>query len=136
MKALDTNVLIRFLVQDNKKQVQTVNQLFTKAEKDKSTLFVSLLVVLELIWVLESVYKVERLDILSSFSELLSMPVLNFEKQTIIRAFLLTAMKSSFDLSDLLIGHSGLSNQCETTLTFDKKVAKSDCFQLLSDSPE
>lgn len=57
MKALDTNVLIRFLVQDD---VNQADKLFSKAEQNKEVLFVPLLVVLEVIWVLQSAYSVTR----------------------------------------------------------------------------
>ena len=49
MNALDTNILVRFLVQDDVQQANKVIQLFTKAEQYNEPLFISLLVVLELI---------------------------------------------------------------------------------------
>jgi predicted nucleic-acid-binding protein len=61
MKALDTNALIRFLVQDD---VNQADKLFSKAEQNKEVLFVPLLVVLEVIWVLQSAYSVTREDII------------------------------------------------------------------------
>ncbi len=60
MKALDTNVLVRFLVQDDEIQASKVDQLFASAEQGKETLFIPLLVVLELIWVLQSAYGVQK----------------------------------------------------------------------------
>ena len=66
MKALDTNVLVRFLVRDDKQQAETIYRIFKHAESDKEVFFVPLLVVLETVWVLESVYKIPRQDILDS----------------------------------------------------------------------
>ena len=57
MKALDTNVIIRFLVRDDKQQAEIVYRLFKRVERKNETLFVPLLVVLETLWVLESVYE-------------------------------------------------------------------------------
>jgi len=131
MKALDTNILVRFLIQDDKQQTQAVKTLFSQAEEGKQSLFVTLLVVLELIWVLEAVYEVTREDILLSINELLSMPVLNFEKQKVIRQFISDAKTSSFDLSDLLIALSALQEDCEATYTFDKKASKFKFFEKL-----
>lgn len=131
MQALDTNVLVRFLVQDDAKQVAVVNRLFATAEEHKQQFHVSLLVVLELVWVLEAVYKVSRSDLLDSFNELLSMPVLRFESQSTVRAFVSASRDNSFDLSDLLIGQSGLDAECSHTVTFDKKAAKSPLFEKL-----
>ena len=129
MKAIDTNILVRLLIQDDKKQAKVVQTLFNEAEQNKQSYFVTLLVILELIWVLEAVYDVTREDILHSFSELLSMPVLTFEKQSVLRGFILSASGTSFDLSDLLIAHSAINEECETTYTFDKKAAKFKHFQ-------
>ncbi|HDM77459.1 MAG TPA: PIN domain-containing protein, partial [Deltaproteobacteria bacterium] len=60
MKGIDTNILIRFLVGDDELQAKTVYNLFKRAEAEKKELFVPLLVMLELIWVLESVYDIPR----------------------------------------------------------------------------
>ena len=73
MKAIDTNVLVRFLVQDDEKQAQIATQLLAEAETNKQPLFVSNVVVLELMWVLRSAYEVPRDEILGSLNELLSM---------------------------------------------------------------
>lgn len=131
MKALDTNILVRFLIQDDKQQAQTVETLLNQAENNKQSFYVTLLVVLELIWVMEAVYEVTREDILLSINELLSMPVLNFEKQKVVRQFISVAQTSRFDLSDLLIALSALQEGCDTTYTFDKKAAKFKFFEKL-----
>jgi predicted nucleic-acid-binding protein len=131
MKALDTNILVRFLVQDDKKQSQKVNQLLTQAEQSKQPLLVTSLVVLELIWVLDAVYSVSRDDIIHALNELLTMPALTFENQGVLRDFVNLAQNSNFDLSDLLIAQSGLKQGCDATITFDKKAAKFELFQAL-----
>ena len=129
MIALDTNVLVRFLVQDDKQQAKAVLTHFAKQEKNKQSFFVTQLVVLELIWVLEAVYEVSREDILHSLSELLLMPVLTFEAQSTLRSFISSATKSKFDLPDLLIAHSAIEQGCDTTYTFDKKASKFEFFE-------
>jgi predicted nucleic-acid-binding protein len=57
MNAIDTNILIRFITKDDDKQSTLVYQLFKNAEEKEEKLFVPLLVVLEIIWVLQSAYK-------------------------------------------------------------------------------
>ncbi len=79
MNAVDTNILVRFLVGDDKKQAQLVYKLFKNAEEQNEELFVPLVVVLELIWVLEAVYSIERDEIINAIADLLTMPILNFE---------------------------------------------------------
>ena len=132
MIALDTNVLIRFLINDDKKQASITKEVIQKAESTKQPLFVTSLVVLEVVWVLDAVYEAERSDIITAIGDLILMPALCFEDQTMLRHFIIEASTSTFDLSDLLISLSGIESGCETTLTFDKKVSKFSGFQEIS----
>ncbi len=131
MKAVDTNILIRFLVGDDNIQAQAVYKLLKDAESKNEELFVPLLVIMELIWVLESVYRIERTELLDSVSDLLIMPVLTFDRVEALQNFLVDAKNSSYDLSDLLIAHCAKDSGCETVYTFDKKASKYELFSLV-----
>ena len=131
MKALDTNVLVRFLVRDDERQAETIYRIFKQAESDKEVFFVPLLVVLETVWVLESVYKIPRQEILYSINELILMPILKFETQSAILNFVSSARETKMDLSDLLIAHSAKFSGCECVLTFDKRASNFRLFELL-----
>jgi predicted nucleic-acid-binding protein len=130
MKGIDTNILVRFLIGDDEQQAKKVYNIFKKAESEKDELFVPLLVVLELIWVLESVYEISRADILDSIREFLLLPILRFEHKSVLQQFTLSAQANKYDLADLLIAHSAKMQGCETVLTFDKKVSKFELFEL------
>jgi len=131
MKGIDTNILVRFLVSDDEQQSKKVYNIFKTAELNKKELFVSLLVILESIWVLESVYKISREDILDSISGLLLMPILKFEHQSTLQLFAQSAKGNRYDLSDLLIACCAKEQGCETVLTFDKKASKFNLFELV-----
>ena len=131
MKAIDTNILVRFLVRDDEKQAGLVYRRFKSAEAKKEALFVPLLVVLETIWVLESVYNEHRNAILDSLNDLILMPVFQFEKPDVIQRSIASARQTSLGLADILIAHSAMNAGCESVLTFDKKAAKSALFELL-----
>lgn len=131
MKAIDTNVLIRFLVNDDDAQSKLGKERFKEAEKNQEALFVTLLVLLETIWVLESVYDIQREALLNAISDLMLMPVLEFEALPAVQAFVLSAKKTTADLSDLLIGHSARHSGCEIVITFDKKASKTELFEIL-----
>ena len=131
MKAVDTNVLIRFIMKDDEKQAKSVYQLFKQSEQNQQPLFVPLLVVLEVIWVLQSVYEIPDADIVQTFSDLLAMPVLSFESENVLENFIESTANTSFDLSDLLIANSAYSSDCESIFTFDKKASKFKYFELL-----
>lgn len=132
MKALDTNVLVRFLVRDDKKQAEIVYRLFKRAENRNEPFFVPLLVVLETIWVLESVYEIPREEIRASLQKLLLMPILIFEAQSALQRTLSSAQTNKIDLADLLIAHSAKFSNCDGVLTFDKKASKFALFEQLT----
>ncbi len=129
MKGIDTNILVRFLVGDDAVQAEKVYKIFKKAETVKDELFVPLLVVLELIWVLESVYEIPRTEILDSICELLLMPILQFEHQSTVHQFIQNAQGNRYDLSDLLIVYSAKEQGCDSVITFDKKASKHKLFE-------
>lgn len=129
MKAIDTNIIVRFLVGDDELQARKVYNIFKKVESTKGELFVPLLVVLELIWVLESVYGITRKEIIDSISELLLMPILKFENLSTLQQFTQNASGTKYDLSDLLIAYSAAEQGCESVITFDKKASKFNLFE-------
>ena len=131
MKALDTNVLVRFLVKDDEPQAKKVYTLFKQAEADKNYFYVPLLVVLETIWVLDSVYEIPRKEILDSINEILLMPILKFEAQLTIQRFIFLAGGNKIDLSDVLIACAAKISGCERILTFDKRASKFELFELI-----
>ncbi len=89
-----------------------------------------LLVVLEMIWVLESVYDISRTEILDSISDLLLMPIFKFDQQSALQQLVHSAQGNKYDLPDLLIAHSSEVNGCEAVITFDKKASKFKLFEL------
>ena len=131
MKAVDTNVLVRFLVRDDENQAQTVYNAFKKAEIDRQSFFVPLLVVLETVWVLDSVYNLSRNKILDAFYDLLLLPILKFEDASTIHRFISVAGKNKIDLPDILIACSAILSGCDRVLTFDKKASTFNFFELL-----
>jgi predicted nucleic-acid-binding protein len=130
MKGIDTNILIRFLIGDDEQQAKKVYNIFKKVESEKNELFVPLLVILELIWVLESVYEIPRTEILDSISELILMPILKFEHQSALQQFTHAAQGNRYGLSDLLIAYSAKAQGCETVITFDKEASQFNLFEL------
>lgn len=78
MKAVETNVLIRFLTGDDERQSEEAYTLFGDAELERKQFFVPLVVVLE------SVYEVSRTEILEAKKDILLMPILNFDRQSAV----------------------------------------------------
>jgi predicted nucleic-acid-binding protein len=131
MKALDTNVLVRFLVKDDPAQAEIIYRRLKQAEIDGEVFFVPLLVVQELIWVLDSVYKVPRQEMVDSLEALLRMPVLRWESQVVIQSLISSARDTRLDLPDLLIAQSAKHSGCERVLTFDQRACRFGFFSRL-----
>ena len=81
---LDTNVLLRFLVGDHKKQKDQAITWFKEAANGERVIVVKQLVIAEAVFVLESFYKHSREDIVSSMLPLLAMPVLDVEERDVL----------------------------------------------------
>lgn len=131
MIALDTNILVRFLTGDDVTQTHKVYQLFKQTEIERTELYIPILVVIELVWVLESIYKFERPSLVKMLDNLTLMPIFKFENLSAVQSVVQEAKATNFDLSDLLIAYSVKTSRIESILTFDKKAAKHKLFELL-----
>ena len=131
MKALDTNALIRFLVRDDEKQAQAIKKILLDAENKGNALFIPLPVTLETIWVLSAVYDYQKAEIIRALENLLVLSIFQIEEHERVADLCRIAVKQDLDLADLLIGLTSRDKGCETTLTFDKKAAKSDLFTII-----
>jgi len=131
VRALDTNILVRFVTRDDSPQSDLVRELFRTAEEHNELLFVSLPAILELIWVLGSAYDIPKASIAEALQQLLGLSYLRFEQEGRIRDLLTASPQSPLGLGDLLVGLCGKDHGCTTTLTFDRKAARSPLFTAL-----
>ncbi len=131
MTALDTNVLVRFLTADDPVQSKAVCRLFKVAETERGAYRVTVPVVLELFWVLESAYGLPRARIVDAVSGLLALPILAFERADTVRDMLDDARQNTHDLADLLIGWLASRLGDTPVLTFDKRAARYTFFEPL-----
>jgi predicted nucleic-acid-binding protein len=130
MIGLDTNLLVRFFMQDDVVQTAAVSRLFSTLHA-KNPGFVSLVVLVELHWVLERFYKVDRESRLVITESLLSADQLKIESSPLVRQALAVAKTSAADFPDCLIAKFDESAGCDTVFTFDKAAAKHAGMSLL-----
>jgi len=128
MKAIDTNVLARFLVCDDSNMTERARTLFEPARDVSEPLLVSNLVLLETFWVLRSSYDFTRAGIIDAVRNLLVLPSLTFEPHETINEFIHEASSSNTGLADILIGVHAKVAAAETTMTFDVKTSKCKLF--------
>ena len=131
MTAVDTNVLVRFLVRDDEKQAEAARRRLKQAESRRERLMIPVLVVLETIWVLESAYDKTRSEILDSLCAMRQMPIFDFEADRVVEGLLNDGLRYKADLADILIAHAAKAAGCESGITFDRAAAKLPFFRLL-----
>ena len=120
MIALDTNILVRYLAQDDQPQFLAVLHLLSRR---RAKFWVADLVLVETAWVLSSVYEWTRDEIADTIAMLLTVNNLVFETEArIYRA--LKALRQGADLSDELIVATATEAGCRELATFDKGVIK------------
>ena len=132
MAALDTNVLVRYLVQDDAVQGEVAARLINQSVGAGSPLFVPVTVVLELEWVLRSVFKFDKPAVLEALFGLIGSFELGFQSETAVEMALEQFQRGAADFADCL--HAALAAQAgeQPLWTFDKAAARVDGVQLLT----
>lgn len=124
MKSIDTNVLVRYLVQDDVAQSKKATQFIEKEYDFENTIFISSIVLCELIWVLESAYEYPKKIIADVLEKILRTRQFSIENPDITWLSLHDYRTLNIDFSDGYIAHLNAANQCEYTVTFDKKALR------------
>jgi predicted nucleic-acid-binding protein len=132
MAALDTNILIRYLVKDDDAQLAAAKKLIRTALAAGETLFVPITVTLELEWVLRSNFKFNKEQVTTTLSSLLAAAELTFESESAAEIALALYKKGNADFSDCV--HIALAHMAgESPLwTFDRVASKMDGAKLLT----
>lgn len=122
MIGLDTNVLVRYLTLDDPGQTALATDIFDSLTTD-SPGFVSLVVIVELVWVLESVYDFRKDRIIETLDAILRSQDLAVERADAVRQALRRFAASRADFADCLIERCCQDAECKYTVTFDRKAA-------------
>ena len=132
MIGIDTNVLVRYLTQDDEKQSIISTRLINTYENNAESLFISNIVLCELIWVLERGYKYSKKEIVNVMRGILSTIEFAFEYHEALLLSLSDYEKYSADFSDILLGKINQLYGCEHTITFDTKASSLKEFKSLT----
>jgi predicted nucleic-acid-binding protein len=132
MAALDTNVLVRFLVEDDAAQLAAARKLIRQCVNAGETLFIPVTVALELEWVLRSGFGFEKPAVVQTLSQLLASVELSFESEGALEVALALYSQGAADFSDCL--HAALASSAgqKPPWTFDKAASKVDGARLLA----
>jgi predicted nucleic-acid-binding protein len=128
---LDSNVLVRYIMQDDAKQSALATRIVESLTVD-SPGFVALVAVVELAWVLSSAYELSRSQLIEAFEALLRTKELVVERGESIWKGLRLLQRFGGDFADCLIACSAEAAGCKRTMTFDRGAAKSGAMTLVS----
>lgn len=131
MRGLDTNVVVRYLAQDDAKQSAAATKLFERDLTQDDPGFVSTIVLCEIAWVLAECYGAERPQIRAAVEGLLAAKQIVVEAPDTVRKALRACGGSSADFADALIGAVAAAHGATQTVTFDRAAAKLPGFELL-----
>jgi predicted nucleic-acid-binding protein len=127
--ALDTNVLIRFLVEDDQVQTARATALIKRAIEGDERLFVSDIAMCEVAWVLGTVYKAPRHEIAAVFRRLVGARHLAFSSTDAVTRALISFDTGKGDFADYLIREEAKAAGCTAVATFDGALLKEPGFQ-------
>ena len=132
MIGLDTNVLVRYLAQDDAKQAALANRLIDKQLSTVKPGFISLVVLAELCWVLKRLYGAGGAELIDTVNDLLGLPQFHVERRDVVQGAIGRAKGAKAGFVDALIAEMAAADGCSHTLTFDKNAARTVGMKLLA----
>lgn len=128
MTALDSNVLVRFLIEDALDQTNRAAKLIENILAQNDTIYVSDIALCQIVWVLKRCYSKTKTEILSVMRSIQSAKGLIFDSTDSIRNALDAYEHGKGDFADYLIREQAHSAGCETVATFDKALIGEEGF--------
>lgn len=122
MTGLDTNVLVRFLMKDDAEQAALATKAFAEFT-DAAPGFVCREVLVELVWVLQKIYRLPRSDIADAVEGLLGAREIVVESADQVAVAVDRLRKGGAGFADQMIALAGQGAGCQATVTFDRKAA-------------
>ena len=122
MTGLDSNVLLRYLAQDDRAQSSRATRLIEHELSDRAPGYISLVVLVETCWVLKRIYGVTAAEIKATVRDFLDTRQLMVERRVAVAHALERAGAGNF--VDALITDVAMDAGCSRVVTFDRKAAR------------
>jgi predicted nucleic-acid-binding protein len=129
MIGLDTNILVRYLAQDDPIQSPIAEEIIERLTEANPG-FVSVVAMVEMAWVLERSYGLERHEIVGAIELMLQADALVIECEQAVFTAMIFLKNGRGSFADALIGALGSRAGCSRTLTFDRKASRLPDFVL------
>ncbi|MBC8129730.1 MAG: type II toxin-antitoxin system VapC family toxin [Rhizobiaceae bacterium] len=120
---MDTNVLLRFLLADDLVQHRLAVE-FVQGRTPADPAFVSIVVLVETVWVLQRVKGFDAKLVADAMSALLATDDFVFEEHDVLVGIFADAALQHADVADHVIAQLGRRRGCDHTVTFDRQAAR------------
>lgn len=124
MIGLDTNVVLRYLLQDDPAQTRVANRIFEQQLSAANPGFLNLATVLEIVWVLRSVLGRTPIQIAAHLETILSRTTLEVQNAEQVYEAAFALKRGTGEFEDALIGALNAWAGCSSTVTFDRKAGR------------
>lgn len=124
MIGIDTNVLVRYIAQDDATQSRRATSFIEKECNEAAPGFVGLVVLVEVVWVSESRYGATREEVAGIVRRILSIKQLVVQEAETAWKALRLFESSKADFADCLVARSAFAGGCKSVVTFDKQASK------------
>ena len=131
MIGLDTNVLVRYLAQDDPVQSPKATELIERRLTEDDPGFVSVVAMVETVWVLDRAYGLADHEIAAAIERTLQADVLVVENEQEVFSAMIALKEGRGSFADALIGALGARAGCSRTLSFDQKASRLPGFELV-----
>jgi predicted nucleic-acid-binding protein len=131
MIGLDTNILVRYLTQDDPDQSRKAAHEIEKGLSAGHVFYIADIVMCELVWVLETAYGYARQEIVPVLENILRIKQFQFQNKDLLWKSLSDYRNKKGDFADHLIGQAGHKAGCRETLTFDSVLKNNPVFRVL-----
>ena len=130
MIGLDTNVLVRYLTQDDPLQSRKATEILERQLSEENPGFVSIVAMVETVWVLDRAYRFSSQEIAAAVERMLQADVLVVESEFEVFTAMIAAKEGRGSFADAIIAGLGAKADCSCTLTFDEKALRLPGFEL------
>ncbi len=124
MIGLDTNILVRYLTQDDPQQAPQATRIFEETLTDDNPGFIGLVVLVETIWVLRRLYQASAEELRQTVSDLLGSRTIVVESRDAVAQAVARAENNGVDFADAIIVASALDAGCREVLSFDRGAVR------------
>lgn len=128
---LDTNVLVRYLTQDDLAQARKANALIDGAVGKGERLHLDVVVLCELVWVLRGAYGFGKKTVAEAVQNILDAAQFSVEDRDLLREALEAYRAGQGDFADYVLGLRNRKAGCSATVTFDRALKKNELFTVL-----